>query len=516
MKRAALTGILGALACGIAACTALVGLGPAPSESQDPDASNVGGPSLVDGGAPQMDGTVAVDAGDATTASEGTDATSDHAIAVDSGPDAGPWLLLSSGAVLRLKGVTTDGWVIYLDPTDSAGHAVSLAGGSPVLVSPDMYYPNIQGSVVLNALNTTPRATLTAWTTATGSHSQPCAGGSPAFDSKVSADGQRLVYPAYDPAQDASSPPYRLLETDPDFSNPIDLGAVNDQFRVYVASDRFVVSRELLAADGGSTSTYTCDAYTNTGVAEHLFDDWCARAAGHEALYAKWQNLMTTTVLIESDRGGAVQSFSPPGDAGPITGYEITPDGGALVFGDSAGNVWSSSIADSTTRLLPNMMGGSTGYILMASDGTHFWFANNDHNVLIASVTDGNAVVPHALGDASINSSAFGTDSRFFVFREGTDLDVLAVDTNVTTHLAENVTCDAFQGYCFLAARDSRIVYLSGGDLWAVDTYDVAHPTMLARSVVQFILDSTGSTVVYRFKDSSGNNQSGLYAVAVP
>ncbi|HEY2515168.1 MAG TPA: hypothetical protein VGI39_30085 [Polyangiaceae bacterium] len=516
MRRAVVLGMLGALACALAACTALVGLGPAPSAAEGPDASDTGGGSVVEGGAAQVDSALAMDAGDATTAPEGTDAsnaTSDAAIAIESGLDAGPSLLLSSGAVLRLEGITSDGWVVYQDPSDSAVHALPLSGGTPVRVAPGLNSAIIQGKVALVYASTTPQWTMTAWTSATGSHAQPSVGSWAISGTKASADGSRLVYPALDAT---GSTQYHLLQTNLDFTSPIDLGpVVGAQFEVYVTGDRFVVSREVLAADGAAT--YSCDAYSNAGAPEHLFDGSCAGAAGSEAFSSDYGVDGITALLAEGAHGGAIQSFSPQADAGTITSFAVTPDGGGLVFADSAGNLWSSSLPNSMTSRLPNTTSfASSSWIAMAADGAHFYFGNTSNVLLVASVTDGNAVAPHPLGDGSISYVAFGSDSRFFVFKEGSELEVTEVASNVTAHIADNVTCEQIQGSCFLPARDSRIVYLSAGDLWAVDVRDAAHPTMLARSVVQFVLDPTGGTVVYRFKDSSGDDQSGLYAVAVP
>jgi hypothetical protein len=519
VRRVFLAGVLGALACGPAACTVLVGLGPSPSEREEPDpgagaaATDAGGGAFVDQGATLGDAMGATDASDATTTgSDGRDAT-DATDAISDRPlDAGPSLLLSSAAVLYLEGITSDGWVLYYDPSDDSVHALSLAGGSPLLLAAGTQLVAAKGKVAVLYQNTSP-SRLTVWTSATGTHSQLYAA-----DLFVSADSSRLLYTACDPPADAGCEPSRLMESDVDFSNPIDLGTMGDgQFDFGVTDDRFIVGRSFAHADGGST--YSCDAFSNTGTQVHLFDSPCSRAAGHAATSYLEQGDVLTALLTQSTSGGAIRSFSPvgSGDAGTITSFEITPDGGGVVFADGLGRLWSFSIAEGWELELANTEGFSSRGIGMAPDGTHFSFTDTHDVLLIASTIAGNPVAPHPLGDGSIGyPSTFSNDSRSFLFLEGNELELTSLDTNVTAHIADDVTCEKNQAYCFLPAHDSRVVYLSGGDLWAVDTQDLAHPRMLARSVVQFTLDPAGRTVVYRFKDSSMDNQSGLYSVVVP
>ena len=216
-----------------------------------------------------VDAPVQQDAGDASSAD-----ASDGATDQDAAPSA---QRLATGNLVPL-GVTSDGWVVYQNLTDSSTGAVSLsgladAGGSvvtgagSVLGTPSV---NISGSVAFVDPNTNDDpGPLVVWTSATGAHTIPNAVvAGPGFMPIASADGSRILYVTT--GADGGYNNCDLIEANPDLSSPIVLATgVNYANAPQIAGSRFVVYTETALADGGYAPSL--DSYDDAGGKTHLY-----------------------------------------------------------------------------------------------------------------------------------------------------------------------------------------------------------------------------------------------------
>ncbi|HEY2515167.1 MAG TPA: hypothetical protein VGI39_30080 [Polyangiaceae bacterium] len=517
--------LLATLACGPLACTALVGLGSAPTLGDGGDGgAGPGAPPPAEGGGGVTPGVPAVaDAGDTddstsrapgTTDGEAANADGDVADALDAG-DAGPRPLVPGASPFVLAGITSSGFLLYEDPSNGC-YTVSVTGGAPQFVAPvpTPLYQVIPMSIQGRAAFVTGKS-VTAWTASDGPI--PIPGGSPL----VSTDGTRLAYVTSAPAApDASTRAVVVMEVDLDaaLSNPITL-ATGDSFDywLFVTGNRFVFANQ--STDGVSASFV--DSYTTGGLKTHLWDVGYVRVAGGETI--SWD--AQSGIAVRPADGGPVVSLPLPVDAGAqVYAPMLTPDGSRVLILDTLQNFWSSPTASASLVALPQTGGlanvpapfsGATGTsVTMSPDGSHFLFQDKNATWYVASTTAGHAVALHAVSGGPVTNVQFSNDPRYVLFNAGPSLQVASVDTATPVEIAADATCEVSP--CWRPAHDSKVVYASGGDLWAGDVASGnAGNVKLARSVSQFVVDAPGVVAAYRFEDSVGD-RSGLYAVVVP
>ena len=516
MKRVAVLALSAAISA-LGACTTLVGVGPEPvvlegSAGGAAAASEAG--SGVDGGAGSVTPANAGAAG-------GSGGTRNEQPVIDggaAGAETDPHLmngtpkLLALGASPFIAGVTTDGWVLFKDRPAQDTYAASLSGGEPVLVAPAPAGAFSLASVQRNVGFVYIGKQLTVWTRASGPQTVTC----DSFATAVSADGRRVVYQAPASGEGGAPNRFRFIEADVDLTHPTTLSASDSNgignLRIMdTTRDRFVFTT--VTALSGSKDTYSGDSFTNAGVKTHLFDNAASRVAGEQVLSYDAQDNM----LIRSASGGPIVTIAAPAAGLAGTGAELTPDGSRIVFVDNSGQFWSSPTASASPSWLPDMPApGSLVSLNFSPDGSQFFYRSQDDGVWIASTTAGKAVSVRAVETGRITRLQFSSDSRYLFFRQGTDLEVARVDTGDAVRVAANVACENEQYDCALPGGGAKIIYLSGGDLWSADAGDVPSAMRLARSVMQFVLGPDKATAVYRFKDSSTPDRSGVYSVALP
>ena len=532
--------LLAALACGPLACTALTGLGGAPTLQETADGSP-GSPTVTGGNdasnpdtsafaeAGESDATLLPDAAQATDGEGATDGGNEASLLdADANPDtyvpdAGDPIVPSTAAFV-LGGITNDGFILYEDPGHGC-YAVSRTGGTPQFVAPapnegwDAITMSIQGRVAFvadrNVKPSPPVITLTAWTSGDGPMAIP--GSNPL----VSSDGTRLAYLATDPPSDASPGQLRLMEVDLDatLSNAITLTSVGlSDFNSLYATGGWFVFANVHLFNGGFSSTV--DSYTTGGAKTHLWDYLAVSVAGGETLSPDAQN----NHFARPAGGGPIVSLALPADAGAQTyTAKLTPDGSRVVILDTSQNFWSSPTVSANVVPLPHTgaladvasatSGKSGTSITMSPDGSHFLFQDVSATSYVASSTAGNALAIRAVNGAAGTNIHFSSDSRYVIFNAGSALQAAPVDTAVPFQMAFENSCEV--GVCWVHARDSKVVYISGGDLWSGDLA-AGGSVRLARSVSQFVLDAAGAVVAYQFNDSSASNRSGLFATDVP
>ncbi|HEY2515703.1 MAG TPA: hypothetical protein VGI39_32765, partial [Polyangiaceae bacterium] len=272
--------------------------------------------------------------------------------------------------------------------------------------------------------------------------------------------------------------------------------------------------------NGGYSSTI--DSYTMAGAKTHLWDYVAVSVAGGETLSFDEQ----ATGFVRPADGGLIVPFALPADAGAsIYLGKLTPDGSRVVFLDTSQNFWSSLTATANVTALPhtgglaNVAPGSPGKsgtsVVMSPDGSHFLFQDTSATSYVASTTAGNAVAVHAVNGAAVTKVRFSSDSRYVLFNAGSALQAAPVDTAAPFEMAPETTCEV--GVCWVPAHDSKVVYVSGGDLWAGDLAGGgAGSVRIARSAAQFVLDASGAVAAYQYNDSSQSQKSGLFVVDVP
>jgi hypothetical protein len=485
---------------GAAACTSLIDLDAAPLpdagstdasvESSDAKSGGEGAAPAYDGGAPDV---------------------------VDAGANGGslPGEIVASTSPLVLEGITGDDWLLYEDP-GTGFYAIALTGGAPLRLLPPLasdfesFDVTVQGRVALiNRVQSDGLSVLTVWTSLTGAHA--IANGS---NGTVSADGTRFLYLAPLLVDGSASGMLELVESDVDLSHATTLWTSSYPiFDLAVSPDRFVV--QLPFEDDAGMMDIRVDSYSNLGADILLFGHPRYRLSVAADLAWSFDE-SGGPLLMRTVDGGPVVSLDLPTST-PMKSATATPDGTRIVIIDAAGGLWLTP----TTQAAPQpLAAGDAGIdagapVSMAPDDAHFLFTNAAGGIMIAATASGHPVPVRSVAGGSPSGLRFTRDSRYVVFTEGLELEAAPLDTGVAVPIASNVDCETHSG-CWAIAHDGKVVYVMNGDLWEVDTADIASPALVARSIVQFLLDPTGTSGAYRFRDSASVDHSGLYAFSVP
>jgi hypothetical protein len=442
-------------------------------------------------------------------------------------------------ATVTVRGVTSDGQVIYYDPTALKLGAVPVAGGSPAnigafnpaqgaLFSVGKVAAFFQGVTQSSAPFFGP---LTVWTAAGGAkqisvssyYGKP---GDGAFD--ISADGSLVLYT--DNAT-ATSADIWVAGTDGSNAKMLVSGASWGSFCTpvlkFIGQDA-VVGYCTSQPDASTSPVATITAYSAAGQMVQTFTNagfpfFAGNGAGTMISY------VTATGLYVETVGGTTPTLV---DANGTGGF-FTNDGSSLLYFDESTNLWRSPVA--TPAPVEVAPGPWIASLALSSDDKWLELAKTQNpmtgftDMYLVSTTpeDGGTPTPLAsMPNGGNFYDAFTADDSQALFLTPINQNGVAPFLHLPlppTSAAATITMNA---WVELATTGTKVVYAdnwsSGGSSGYADIkgVDVAATTPAPKTLVtsadaNFFVTADKLTVVYSWNFCSGVT-GGIYTVAAP
>ena len=489
----------------------------------------------ADGGASQPDAAgPSLDAGDAgSDASSTLDSGGDAIATTDSGATS---VRIVSGTKLHLRGVTSDGYVLYDDSTNLM--AVALAGGSPTMVAALQGKNNVavRGKVAFFWTNEDAmlNGSLGLWTAAAGYHAGVATGSTgsfaPSFEiAAASADGARVLFRAnYNATTNVSD----WIGASSDGSNVQTLYTGNTCVGRASFAGQYAIWAACDAMQAHALSWY--DATWSLIGAKSGFFDWSSDSAN------------TKIFLVGGAKGelDALDGSSSTPLAIAALRAQLTLDASAVFFVDGIAPTTLSrtTVAGATTTPLvtgipgPIDFSGADGFptspdrnwaalvsLLIADGGSGY-----SSELRVASTSTASTPQPVTVETGSV---FFTRDSSHAAYRRtganGSSLYTLGtVSAGAESKVADAVYTGKYTLDGVYAAHDGDILfvgnYVAGssttrgkGDVSVANTSNSAAPVVLAAGAfVPAMETSDGTRAVYATEAIAGAE--GIYAVAIP
>jgi hypothetical protein len=339
---------------------------------------------------------------------------------------------LVASATVSVQGVTSDGYVIYLDSGTNTLSAIALAGGSPISVGPvDSATPYVLTSGTVVYYFTQNYAALTIWTAAHGT--QPLS----TSTSPVIAISSDDTLVAFVDGVDMSTGEANLLVASTDGTAKHTLvSAIQTQGPTQASSECFpqiVFNGSVLVAsycpfatnpDAGfaeaTVASFSAPSWTAAPIATAVFDGFAASSSGSDVLVSSYSG------LLDYPAAGGSTVIDPDGELGIVTSdgkgvvypsFGSTPDGGS---GQTA--VKRASFGSSPTPTL--LAAGSFDGLLELSTDDAWALAFKGYDMttyntdlfLLSATTPGTAQTVVSTQSAPYGSAVFTTDSSWLVF----------------------------------------------------------------------------------------------------
>jgi hypothetical protein len=474
----------------------------------------------VDGGARPM--------ADSTAELKATDSPSMQACATDQGsanPDVQPTgTRLQAGDALSVRGITTDGYVIFSDDAALELYAIPLTGGSAQSLGSlgGKYWVTVIGTIVFSWSNVTASGggSLSTWSASTGL--KPIASASYGLLAAVSADETQILYVD---KLDATGTTGDVSMANVGGSNAATLVA-----GAYVAGCfpqfGFVGSYVLTSHCDGSPGPAFASTISSFSLPGAVRTDLVTHAANY------WST--SGTQVLTSTAGGVI--LVPMGGGTPetvdTTGFIglLSTDGSTAFYSTiSHGFRRSPSASPSPVTLVPSDFGGL--YSLSDDDNwaMYYWTMGMHGSDLYLAATN----APTAPATLSSSTSAglvgdpFTGDSSHALYvtnvdpcTDAGDFHARTVDGTSDTVLGHEVWLDSALGNTQVIFNDN---YVSTGgsrsgraDIELADTSTQATPTRLvSRADAVFEATPSHDQVVYSWSLRPGSS-AGLYLVRLP
>lgn len=438
-------------------------------------------------------------------------------------PPVGEQLLV--GGAITLRGMTSDGWIVYSDNDTLTLHATSIAGGEPreIVALGNDFAISVWGKVVFAwpSKSKAAVAPLTVWTADGGAHAVSQASLAPWV--AASMDGSTIVYLD---GVDAAGQTGRLVAAGGDGSNPHVLlegltGLGKDGCRALLG---FAGSYVLAAhcgggATGATITSFELPSWKRTDLASGAANEWSTDHLGTIVLTAT----SAGTVVVPIG-GGAPVTIDPSGSTGVLVA-----NGESAIYGASTNELRRSPVGSPSPMTLVGGAGGLYG--VSPDEGYVLFYKKMDATHLISDMYLGSATEPStpltlsAEQAAGVHGDAFTLDGSRVLYFTGIDpssqtgtLNALSLGEATPTVVAHGVS----QTW---AATKSKIVFNDHyawtglrvhADVWSFDTAKSKEPTLIVNQAdSEVFLSPSREQVVYTWSLDDGP-RAGIYVVDIP
>lgn len=438
-------------------------------------------------------------------------------------PPVGKQLLV--GGALTLRGMTSDGWVVYSDNATLTLHAAPIAGGAArdIVALGNSFAISIWGKVVFAWSNKNDAAVgaLTVWTSDGGAHAVSKASLAPWV--AASMDGKNIQYLD---GVDASGQKGNLVLAGGDGSNPKVIlqgltGLSNDGCRALMgfAGSYAIAAHCTAGAKRATISSFAISSGTQTELVSDAENDWTTDLAGTKVLTATSGGTVVIPVA-----GGAVTIIDPAGGTG------VFADDDSVIYGAGSGSLRRSAVSSpAPTTLVPSGVGGLYG---VSPDGQYVIYYNKmDYTHLVSDMYLSSAIMPGApmtlssTQTAGVFGNAFTSDASHLLYstevnseQQTSTLNALALGTDKSSVLAKNV-------WVTWAAKGSKVVYSDNyawtgdrghADVRVVDPAKGGEPVLIVNQADAEIMLSPGLDQIVYTWSLEDSPRAGLYVANIP
>jgi hypothetical protein len=428
-----------------------------------------------------------------------------------------PKTLLQAGDGIVLRGITSDGYVIYFSESDSTLRAIPYWGGPSEVIHPGSPPTTIRGRAVFIAPPPSSNDPFTVWMN--GMKPLPIPGGPSRSNASYSIDraaitdpdGKRIVF-----TRDVGGV-LHWIGANVDLTNEVDLMVAGLPLWAHVdyAAGHFVTTSGV-SGDGGGSTQY--------------IDSWDASFKRTAHYAGDRLNLTYDGVQVAGNRiiyrEGVILKWATPGSSAAMTIADSAYEFVSSADGDWVGyyDYGNGSFVSSVTELAPVTL----GFTLGEGGSSHAVFSPNNAYIAVsgtiagsryASVANGTAI--ELTSGADLLDGGFTSDSRYVLHAaEGVGIQATPVDGGPAILIAP---LGNYTHPYLAAALGARVVYVKHdtAQLAVRDLDSAAEPTVLSEGTAYNVsnrnpFDMTADRASVVYVVNAGDEQHGLYAIGIP
>lgn len=437
-------------------------------------------------------------------------------------PPVGKQLLV--GGALTLRGMTSDGWVVYTDNATLTLHAAPIAGGAArdIVALGNSFAISVWGKTVFawSNKNDASVGALTIWSSEAGPHAVSKASLAPWV--AASMDGKNVLFTDH---VDATGQKGDLVATGPSGENAKVIqsgltGLNNDGCHALLgfAGNYAIAASCTGGAKRATMSSFAMPAFTRTELVTDASNDWTTDAAGTMLLTATGAGTVVVPLA-----GGTPTVIDAAGGTG------VFADDKTVLYGASDSLRRSDVKAPAPTTLVSGGVGGLYG---VSPDGKYvIYYKNMDYTHLVSDMyltsatTAGAPMTLSSTQTAGVFGNAFTTDASHLLYStevnsemQTSTLNALTLGTDKSAVLAKDV-------WVTWAGTGSKVVFSDHyawtgdrghADVRVVDTAKGGEPILIVNQADAEIMLSPGLDQIVYTWSLEDSPRAGLYVATIP